>query len=628
MKRRLRRIATAGNAAALVLLVAVLANGRILFGPESSPRESSPQPLSQERGAQESADLPLPPRVLLVVIDALRVDAAQDGRLMPNLHRVAGGGASGAAIVESWIPSTVAGIRTIAEGVVPPPASFLHDFGTRRAPSGGIFEALSSAGLRSFAAGPHLWSDLYGPWLAGSESLETFASRDERILQAGLEALGERYDLIVVHLSGPDDAAHLHGARSPEYREAVRRADAALGELVARAGPGTTVIVTSDHGVTEKGGHAGSEQEVVNVPVAIGGPDLFPSDFKSFPQKDLPRLVLSPFGLSLPAAPPEAPRRSRVIDYVLVLLALVAGVAICRALMVGAEGRRIATLLSGALWIGIALAALGFSWVALLLCLAALGFAAFKTAGPWRSRWRLLGFGRIEPEWIGCLAALGLAGWLGLYRLAGARIDPPSFAFRGGLALLGVCMLAGFLGAALSGFLGVERRPPDRPVSLLAWALDKLALQLGFLCGFLPAFFSSLLGETASLSTLDVRFAFRIASGPFGLPGAVMAVVLSQGLPTFTFLLGLAPALTRSHPYRTGEFAAGMALTVLGQVAAVGLSFLGFPFFGRPGPASVSLLVRLIGEVTFLFLGSAAAVWLGRATRRAGRPRPLAATSP
>jgi predicted AlkP superfamily pyrophosphatase or phosphodiesterase len=274
MKRRLRRVATAGNAAALVLLVAVLANGRVLFGSGASPREPSPQPLSRGKGA----------RVLLVVIDALRIDAAQDVRLMPNLHRVAVGGASGAATVESWIPSTVAGIRTIAEGTVPPPASFLHDFRSSRAPSGGIFEALSLAGLRSFAAGPRLWSDLYGPWLAGAESLETFASRDQRILRAGLEALGRGYDLTVVHLSETDDAAHLHSTRSPEYRDAVRRADAALGGLIDRAGPGTTVIVTSDHGVTDGGGHAGPEREVVETPVVVRGPGLPRGDLAPRPR--------------------------------------------------------------------------------------------------------------------------------------------------------------------------------------------------------------------------------------------------------------------------------------------------------------------------------------------------------
>ena len=136
MRRGLARIAAAGNAAALVLLVVVLANGRLLFGPSPAPAEP---PVRQAASG----------RVLLVVIDALREDASRDPRRMPRLVRLAREGGRGVARVESWIPSTVAGIRAIAEGTVPEPASFLHDFGTTRSESGGIF-----AGPRAFAAGP------------------------------------------------------------------------------------------------------------------------------------------------------------------------------------------------------------------------------------------------------------------------------------------------------------------------------------------------------------------------------------------------------------------------------------------------------------------------------------------
>lgn len=116
MRPGLVRIAAAGNAAALVLLAAVLANARLLFGP--SPVRPDPPVRTASSG-----------RVLLVVIDDLREDSSRDPRMMPNLVRLARDGGRGAALVESWIPSTVAGIRTIAEGTVPAPASFLHDFG-------------------------------------------------------------------------------------------------------------------------------------------------------------------------------------------------------------------------------------------------------------------------------------------------------------------------------------------------------------------------------------------------------------------------------------------------------------------------------------------------------------------
>ncbi len=283
--------------------------------------------------------------MLLVVVDALRDDSSLDPAVMPNLTRLARDGRRGTARVESWIPSTVAGIRSIVEGRVPPPASFLQDFGASRSHDGGIFAALQAAGRRSFAAGPRLWTDLYGPWLAGGSAEPAIGGDDGRLLRSGLDALAGGYDLVVVHLSGPDNAAHLHGGRSREYAAAVHRADAALGRLIARAGPGATVLVTSDHGVTAQGGHAGPEPDVVAVPVVVHGPGLPRGDLETIRQRELGSLILPAFALPpLPAPPGDDP--PRLLPVLLILLALGAAAAACHRVAEGAEGRHTATVLS------------------------------------------------------------------------------------------------------------------------------------------------------------------------------------------------------------------------------------------------------------------------------------------
>lgn len=540
MRRGLARIAVAGNAAALVLLVAVLANGRLLFGPS---------PVSPRPPARPAAS----GRVLLVVIDALREDVSRDPRRMPGLVRLAREGGRGVARVESWIPSTVAGIRAIAEGTVPEPASFLHDFGTSRSGSGGIF-----AGVRAFAAGPRLWADLYGPWLAGSESVETIAGDDGRVLAAGLAAL-ERggYGLVVVHLSETDDAAHLRG----EPGEALRRADAALVRLVERAGPGTAVVVTSDHGVTAGGGHAGPEEDVVRVPVVVRGPGLPRGDLGTLRQRDLHRLILSPLGVALPDPPAPAPP-SPGLPALSVLLALAGCVGVCRSLVLDAEGRHAATRLDTALWVGIALAVFGLPGIALLLALAVLGVTGFPGRGPW-------------------LAALAGVAFGGL-RLLDGRLGPVG----PDLGLPAVCLAGLAAGYALRG----------------------RGFSAGLACGLLPAVLARLLGETASLSTLDVRLAFRMAEGPAGLPGAVATVLLLQALPALALLLGTGGS-------GSGAFPAGLALALAGQVAAAGLALAFFPGEPAVGSLATGLLVRLVGETTFLFLGSAA-VWIAAEVRR------------
>lgn len=95
-----------------------------------------------------------------------------------------------------------------------------------------------------------------------------------------------------------------------------------------------------------------------------------------------------------------------------------------------------------------------------------------------------------------------------------------------------------------------------------------------------------------------------------GLAGAVATVILLQALPTLALLLGAG----RSG---SGAFVAGLALAVAGQAAAAGLALA----FAPVGSLATGLLVRLVGETAFLFLGMAL-------RPRSGRSRLPAATPP
>jgi hypothetical protein len=575
VRQRLRQIATAGNAAAVALLVVAIS----LLASIPAP----PEPLPLERTRSNPT--------LLIVIDALRRDLSEDPALMPNLNRLAAEGGRGTARVESWIPSTVAGIRSITEGAVPPPASFLQDFGASRSPDGGIFATAKRAGLRTFAAGPRLWTDLYGPWLDGSLPVAVLGGDDGRVLQAGLDALG-RHDLVVVHLSGPDDAAHLHGGDSPQYRAALRQADSALGRLIGRAGPETAVVVTSDHGVTDRGGHAGPEPEVLETPVVVRGPGLPRGhigeigNIGEVRQRDLGRLILT----GRAESPPHLPAPSRNGTGLLAsIFALVCISILGSRLASGAEGGRAAFALNASLWAGLALALFGFPRTSLLLAGVALAAAPLLLETRTRTQ---------AHAAILATAAAGLG--FGFLRLLDGGLPPWALLPSGAPGRLALCAIGLAAGFAL-------RR---------TFSLHPLAA--GVLSAFLPALLLRLLGETASLSTLDVRLAFRVATGPLGLPGAVITVLLIQALPVL-ILLGLGPALARAQPDRIGRFAAGLAVALTAQGACA-----------VTGPLALGLLVRLVGETTFWFLGSAAAVALGRLREweRAARARSPAASRP
>lgn len=94
-----------------------------------------------------------------------------------------------------------------------------------------------------------------------------------------LEALADStVSLVFVHLPDPDRAGHQHGWLSPEYREAVLTADAALGILVQAAhapgSPPTLILVTAPHGGGGAYGpfqHGSGSPEDMEVPLILNG---------------------------------------------------------------------------------------------------------------------------------------------------------------------------------------------------------------------------------------------------------------------------------------------------------------------------------------------------------------------
>lgn len=91
-------------------------------------------------------------------------------------------------------------------------------------------------------------------------------------LGAPLDAMMERFReaappaLFIVHDVEIDEAAHHDGTHGPAHARALEGADELVGR-VAEALPEATLLVTSDHGHRENGGHGGDEPDVVRAPI-------------------------------------------------------------------------------------------------------------------------------------------------------------------------------------------------------------------------------------------------------------------------------------------------------------------------------------------------------------------------
>ncbi len=104
----------------------------------------------------------------------------------------------------------------------------------------------------------------YAPWPGG-------------FTEAGSALVAGEADLVILLVGAVDFAGHDTGAASAQYREAALATDRALSLALSRIDLSQdAVVITADHGHTNRGGHGGVEPEVVSVPLILAGAGVTP----------------------------------------------------------------------------------------------------------------------------------------------------------------------------------------------------------------------------------------------------------------------------------------------------------------------------------------------------------------
>jgi Type I phosphodiesterase / nucleotide pyrophosphatase len=99
----------------------------------------------------------------------------------------------------------------------------------------------------------------YAPWPGG------FSESGAQVAQGDAE-------LVVLLVGAVDAAGHSHGGASQDYRVAAELADHALARALGRVDlTQDAIVITADHGHTNRGGHGGIEPEVLSVPLVMAG---------------------------------------------------------------------------------------------------------------------------------------------------------------------------------------------------------------------------------------------------------------------------------------------------------------------------------------------------------------------
>ena len=243
--------------------------------------------------AAGSATAQPPPKVLLIGIDGVRPDVLAEVPT-PNIDSLAANGWYTAAARTttpsvsgpSW-SSMLTGVWPEKHGVTN--NSFTgRDYDTwpgfltraeRERPELSTFAAVDWLPLAELPeGGPVLSAAIDKRVVVDGYDLGWAEADGEIASRAVLHLVGEDPDAMFVYLGNPDETSHQHGSIGTEYREAIALADWHVGMLIdaVRVRRHTRdenwlVLISTDHGRREDGGHGGDSPEEMTIFILASG---------------------------------------------------------------------------------------------------------------------------------------------------------------------------------------------------------------------------------------------------------------------------------------------------------------------------------------------------------------------
>ena len=275
-----------------------------------SPLHNSPPTPGQPLGSPNTQ------MVVIVLIDALRYDTSQKAQVMPFLNELRASGAS--ALMHSRPPSySEPSYAVLLTGAWPDlsdgPAINVDYAEIPTFTQDDIFSAAHRAGLQTAVSG-YNWFEKLIPQDAVSASFYTAGEdqvADRQVVDAALPWLrSEGYQLVLIHIDQVDYAGHHEGGPvDPRWDEAATRADNLLHEIVSLMDLSKdTLLIISDHGQIDRGGHGGQDAVTLLEPFVLVGNDVIPGEYADVQMVDVAPTVAVLLGTNIPATNEGHPR--------------------------------------------------------------------------------------------------------------------------------------------------------------------------------------------------------------------------------------------------------------------------------------------------------------------------------
>jgi hypothetical protein len=246
---------------------------------------------------------PLTDQVVFVLQDGLRLDTSQELEAWNNLR------AQGADInVRVGQPSlSIPSFTVINSGTYQELSGVTTNYYTEPIPPvDSIYCRAQAAGLTTAmvqeTGGPKLFEYCLDSPIFPVIPKDDRKTADDIILEESLVAMEEEPNLLWIHFSGSDWSGHHYGGASEQYRQFADEIDERIAEIAAAMDLSSSVLIlNSDHGHIDTGGHGGWEEEVLVTPLVIVGEGIKPGFYGEVEQARIAPTVAALLGTAIPA---------------------------------------------------------------------------------------------------------------------------------------------------------------------------------------------------------------------------------------------------------------------------------------------------------------------------------------
>jgi arylsulfatase A-like enzyme len=220
-------------------------------------------------------------RVLIFAIDGLRPDAILPAP-MSNLVSLMQSGAYSMGAQTIFPSVTVPAFSSMLSGLCPSKhGADWNDYLPEKGYAQGtdLFDLAHAAGLRTdMYVGKRKLAHVTEP--SSLDHFDTVDHQDSLTMERLRAEFPQDFGVLFVHLGETDEVGHEYGWLSIQQIDVIRRADVALGQLLAELDARnlrgeTLIIVTSDHGGYGQG-HGTRIREDMTIPWIAAGPGIQP----------------------------------------------------------------------------------------------------------------------------------------------------------------------------------------------------------------------------------------------------------------------------------------------------------------------------------------------------------------